>query len=135
MSKPTDLQTDWPADAVNDELLKLAAELPGAVAPLPPDALARVQQQMQTELDRTQRRQQRRRVALGWSIAAAILVAIGGYTYFRPSPDSVPALGQKNETPEFIEDRITVALGDGSVIPATDKALVRLDENRSLFAD
>jgi hypothetical protein len=34
----------------------------------------------------------------------------------------------------MIEDRITIALGESSVAPS-EKALVRLEENRSLFTD
>lgn len=130
---PIHIQEDWPTDPANEELARLAQQLQAAAPPLPADALARVQQQVQAELDRAERRQRRRRVVFGWSIAAGILVALGGYAYFR-APSSAPQVVKNAAAPVLIEDRITVALGDSSARMG-DKPLVRLDENRSLFTD
>jgi hypothetical protein len=133
----TDIQQDWPADPANDDLLRLAEQLQAAAPPLPPEAMARVQQQMEAELDAAQRRIRYRRVAFGWSIAAAILLALGGYVYFRDGADHGPPVIVRDDgplAPPMIEDRITIALGESSVAPS-EKALVRLEENRSLFTD
>src|ERR1017187_10516584 len=101
-----DVVKDWPADPANEELSRLAEELHDAVPALPPAALARVQQQLLAELDRAQRRQRGRRWAFGLSIAATILLALGGYWYFRPA-SSTPQSAKNVEPPEIvlIEDR------------------------------
>ena len=117
------------------EFHRLADQLLEAAPPLPPDTLARVQQKLHAELDAGERRYRRRRLAFGWSIAAAILLSLGGYAYFRSSRDA-PLLAKGNPPPDpvMIEDRVTIAIGESSA-PNTEKALVRLDDYRSLFTD
>jgi hypothetical protein len=117
----------WPDDPANAELLQLAQQLPDAAPPLPVDALARVREQMQSEMGRTQRR---RRFAFGIGMAAAILFAIIGYFTSYPSRNSSNAPDARRRS---IEDRIVVAVGDAG--NAGGKPLIPLDEYRSLFAD
>jgi hypothetical protein len=135
MSDEKDLDLDWSADAESAELLRLAEQLREAAPPLPADALARVHQQLLAELERAGRWQRRRRLAFGVSIAAAILVAIGGYAMLRSGPG--PQLAKRHQAvePALVEDRITIAVGEGANIAAAGKPLVALDEYRSLFAD
>jgi hypothetical protein len=133
MNKPTDLQHDWPADPANEELARLAERLADAVPGLAPEALERVHQKMTAEFDRAEKRGRRRRLVLGWSIAAAVLLAVAGYAWFRGQHDDEFEVAC--EPPPQIEDRITVALGDSSSAPTNEKPLVSLDEYRSLFTD
>jgi hypothetical protein len=133
MKKPTDLQHDWPADPANDELARLADRLTDAAPALPPEALERVQNLMAAEFDRAEKRRRRRRLVLGWSIAAAVLLAVTGYAWFRGQYVGAPELACP--LPAQIEDRITVALGDSASAPTNEKPLVSLDEYRSLFTD
>jgi hypothetical protein len=85
---------------------------------------------MGAELDRAARSSRRRYLALGWSVAAAILIAIGGYAYLRSHSDG--AAPHVNASP-VVEDRIMIAVSGAAT--TTEKPLVRLDEYRSLFTD
>jgi len=123
----------WPADPENEELARLAEQLPAVAPPLPPAALARVEKLMQAELDRAAWRSRWRRIALGWSVAAAILLAVAAYAMFRGETHGDPALVQRDAV--FIEDRITIAVGGVAPAPAHEKPLLRLDDYRSLFTD
>lgn len=134
MNEDKDFDQDWPADPENAELLHLAERLQEAAPPLPADALTRVQQQLHAEVERTRRLERRRRLAFGFSIAAAVLIAIGGYWMLRSGP--VPQHANNNAVSEpLVEDRITIAVGEGGHVAAVGKPLVSLDEYRSLFAD
>jgi hypothetical protein len=134
MSEEKDFDQDWPADPDNADLLRLAEQLQEAAPPLPDEALARVQQQLYAELERGGRWQRRRRLAYGLSIAAAVLIAIGGYLMLRSG--HLPQNAKNNHPVEpLVEDRITIAIGEGGHIAAAGKPLVALDEYRSLFAD
>jgi len=136
MNEETNLEKDWPPDPENDDLARLAEQLQDAAAPLPKEALLRVETQVHAELDRAAWRARWRRYALGWSVAAAILIAVVGYVVFRSGQENGrnPPLAQNNE-PVLVEDRITIAVGSAGQAPAADKPLVRLDDFRSLFAD
>ena len=119
----------------DNDFARLAEQLREAAPALPSDALARVQEKMQAALDAKGRHQRRRRLVFGWSIAAAILLTLGSYGYFRISR-TAPPLARENARPEqaMIEDRIIIAMGD-TAVPTTEKPLVRLDDYRILFAD
>ncbi len=134
MSDEKDFDQDWPADPENAELLRLAEQLQDVAQPLPAEALARVQQQLQSELERGGRWQRRCRLAFGLSIAAAILVAIGGYLMLHSGRASRHAKDNRASEP-FVEDQITIAVGAGGHVGAVGKALVPLEDYRSLFAD
>jgi len=129
-----DLKNDWPNDPCNDELLQLAAQLQSAPPALPADALSRVEQRMHAELNRAERRQRWRSVVFGCSIAASILIAVGGYVVFRMSGDAGHS-AQPTVHQSPVEDHVTIAVGVSSLSSPNEKALVRLDEYRSLFAD
>jgi hypothetical protein len=137
MNKANDLTQDWPADPENAELERLAGSLGSAGPTLPAEALARIGERLQSELDRGERRQRWRRVLLGSSMAAAILLAVSGYMYWRGAgdhlnPQRMPVLVKE---PEPIVDRVVIAVGDVTPVPAGATPLVRLDEHRSLFSD
>jgi hypothetical protein len=123
---------DWPSDPDNDELAQLAEQLQGTPPALSADALTRVEQHINTALDRVERRQRWRHVAFGGSIAASMLLAVSGYVRFRTGDITAPA---PIVTAAPIDDRIIITVGTAQPSASDDKALVRLDEYRSLFAD
>jgi hypothetical protein len=123
---------DWPADPANDELAKLAEELQGAAPALSDDAHARVAGLMQAEIERTQSRQRWRNAALGWSLAAAVLIAIGAYAALR---DDTPAQVDRPRAAAPVEDRVTVAVGETARPIVTEPSLIRIDDYRGLFSD
>ncbi len=139
MRETHDFEQDWPADQENTELARLAGQLQEAVPGLSATALARVEQQMHAELDRGQPRGRWRRVLAGWSVAAAILIAIGAYAYFRsgPAPVGEQPFAKKNASIDAapIEDHIMIAVGTSTASMPAEQPLVRLDDYRSLFAD
>ena len=131
-----EFEKDWPPDPENEDLARLAEQLKDVAAPLPSAALARVEKMMGAELDRAAWRARWRRNALGWSVAAAILIAVAGYVALRSGQESVRNVPvAQNIEPVPVEDRITIAVGNAGQAPANDKPLVRLDDYRSLFAD
>jgi hypothetical protein len=131
MNDENTIDKDWPADPDNAELLLLADQLANAAAPLPPEALARVQAQMQAAIERGERWRRRGRWALGWSIAAGIIIAVVGYLALRSGPEPQTA---KAPDPSPVQDRIVIAVGD-TTAPTLGKPLIALDDYRSLFAD
>lgn len=133
---PKDLTRDWPNDPDNDELAQLAERLDDAVPPLPADTMARVEQTLKDALDRRERRQRWLRVAFGWSIAAAILIAILGYALNRPSQNKPGPMVVKSQPPSGpVEDRVPIAVSAPAPEANADQPVVRLDDYRSLFAD
>ncbi len=140
MSKFDDVSQDWPDEPENAELVSLAEELANAAPVLPATALARVGAQMRAEIDGLDRQQRWRRVAFGLSVAAAVVLAVAGFTYFRGGSEFAqpqPRIVRKVEptTPVAIEDRVAIAVSEGAPAAATEKSLVRLEEYRSLFSD
>lgn len=123
----------WPADADNEDLERLASELQSLPA-LPAESLARVRSRLDAELNRETDWQRRRRLAFGWSIAAAVLVALGGYAWFRFDDVPAPVVRQEAPAPR-VEDRVLVAIGVPDATAGDGKPLVQLDDYRSLFTD
>jgi hypothetical protein len=134
MNDPKDMTQDWPRDPDNDELARLAEHLQNAPPALPTSALVRVEQRIHEEFDRIECRQRWRRVAFGWSIAASMLLAVSGYVQLRMRDADVSTpIAKQAVTP--IDDRIVITIGTSQPSASDEKALVRLDEYRSLFAD
>lgn len=116
----------------------LASKLQGAAPPLSTEALARVELRMWDEFDRGERRTRIRRVVLGFGMAASVLLAICGYTYFRMSGETnapAPMVRTIERSAPAIEERITIAVSTASPSVDQNAPLVRLDEFRSLFTD
>lgn len=129
-----EITNDWPTDSQNEELARLADQMQCAIPSLSVDAMARIERRMRAELDRIERRQRWRNVGFGAGLAASILLAIGGYVFLRPDQTAPVALQPLvKSTP--LEEQITIAVSVPSRTPTPEKALVRLDEYRSLFAD
>jgi ferric-dicitrate binding protein FerR (iron transport regulator) len=121
-----DLSEGWPADPENEALARFAEELQASLPALPPEAMAKVERQVHDELGRRARRRRRFRLA-GLGLAAALLLGVGGYVWLRPGPEG--------PTQAPVEDHYTVELATPQTPLPPQPPLVRLEENRSLFAD
>lgn len=139
MNKTPDLTQDWPNESDNGELVLLAEELANAAPALSEPALARVAVQMRVEMERASRQRSWRRVAFGLSTAAAVVLAVAGVVYFqagndfKPQPRVVKLV--EPAAPVVIEDRVAITISESTPPAAPAKALVRLEEYRSLFSD
>ncbi len=124
--EPHDLTEGWPEDPQNEELARFATELQAALPALPAEALARVEQTIQGEL---QRRRAPWRRWMHLAVAASVLLAlgVGGFLWLRPAPE-------EHSAPR-VEDRYTVKLAPPVVPLPPQPPLVRLEEHQSLFAD
>jgi hypothetical protein len=134
VSNPADeLTQGWPDEPDNDELIRFAAELRAARPDLPPEALQRVEQVWQREL--AAERQPRRLRLLYTGLAAAVLLAMALGAYLYLSRPQAPGVGPVAETPPGVKDRYTVELPPPPLPLTVERALVRIEDHRSLFAD
>lgn len=126
----------------DDELTQFGEELASAVPPLPPEALARVEAQMRAAITSLQRRRRWRRVVVGLSVAAAVLIAVTIFMWPRGggAPDSQQWADDLRHQRGKIEraviaDDVVIAIGEGSPRSAPEQSLVQLDKYSSLFTD
>ena len=132
MNEPNQLNEGWPADPENEDLLQLAGQLHEAAPDLPAEALVRVEESLERELTRAERRQSWRRIVLGGSLAASMLIALFSYAYWPPPAAAPP---RAETVPDRVIDRITIAYSEPGVRSDIARPLIALDDYRSLFAD
>jgi hypothetical protein len=121
-------------DPENDEveLRQFAAQLADALPKLSAESLARVQQDMDAELNRLERQTTRRRWFLGLSVAASIALAIIGYAVTRPGPSPTPNGSQE---PALVHDRVPIVPSQFARAADAGKPVIPVDDYRSLYAD
>ncbi len=120
---------------ISDEFGDLADELKQAIPPLPDAALQRVQGQMRQEVARADRRRRWRAGVMGGLLAASVAIAVIGYALtFTPQRRGIHVIIDPPGTGEVVE-RIRFAVRSASIAPVVERPLVRLEENRALFAD
>lgn len=130
---PDDLTEGWPDEPGNAELARFAQELRSSRPALPEESLAWVGQTIQEELAARPRRP-RRSLAYAGLAAGLLLVGLGYLLFFRPAPPPGPVV-EPPRRPERIEDRYPVELAAPPLPAPPERALVRLDDYRSLFTD
>ena len=137
----TDLTEGWPDEPGNEELARFAARLRSSQPALPPEATARIERAMGRAMSAEQARGARRRSAYPASVlsaAAAGLLGVGVYLYFRAAPSGsemarAPAPGQRGAPAAAVHDRYRVRFAPLPP-PAPDRALLNLEDHRSLYA-
>lgn len=136
MIKHDDLMQDWPSDPENEELARLAGQLADSPG-LPGDAMSRVEARLEKAMARHEQPRAWRRVAFGLSMAAAILIAIASFAYYRATDTDRPRtrLIQANAPSTPIDDRVSIAIQEPVPSTPSGRGVVRLDEYRSLYMD
>jgi len=132
-----DLTDGWPDEPGNEELARFAAMLRSSRPAMAPEAMARVERAMKRGLSARRARGGRR-----WSVypayvlsaAAAAVLAVGVYLQFRVASPGPPPADTARKAPAVVHDRYRVRFAP---LPAAapDRALLDLDNYRSLYAD
>lgn len=120
------------SEKADADLMQFAAQFGEALPKLPPEALARVGQQLDAELKVQERRDRRRQWLLGLGVAASIALAILGYAASR-SPHE-PKTDEK-EQPTLVRDRVRIVHNQAVRTADAGRPVIALDKHRSLYAD
>ncbi len=139
---PSDRPEDDPWDAEwepgDESLRRFAAQFDAARPELPADALERVRQCLTAEVVRRQRRRRMRLAILCGSLAASLLVVIGGLFYAmqgRQPAGRQPILAQSPALSTEVQDRYRVAMEWPAAVDVPAAPLVPLDEYRTLIGE
>lgn len=140
------LTEGWPDEPGNAELAKFAARIRSSRPALSRQAMARIGRAMRRAMDAKSRRSSRRwptYPAYVLSAAAAALLAVGVYLYFRaawqrPSfpPEEAPPAARAKEGAQAggVLDTYRVRFASLPVSPP-DRPLLRLEDYRTLYTD
>jgi hypothetical protein len=125
-----DLTEGWPDEPDRAEVERFAAELRARLPALPEEALARVGVAVRRAAGRRRAWRWAARTCVAAGLAAAVLLPAALALWMRPRPHVeivAPA-------PALVEDRYEVEY-DAPPVAVPQRALVRIDEQQSLFTE
>ena len=132
------LDAQWPGEPGDESLRQFARRFDAARPTLPPEALERVREGLCAEIRRVDRRRRAWLALTRGSLAASLLLALGGLFYAtrdkRPV-DRQPIVAQPANPPAIIEDQLRVAMDWPAAASIPAGPLLPLDNYRSLIEE